>query len=326
MSGFSSKDLILEAKSSLASHPESPRKLALIHTGIAAGASVLVALLTYVLDSGIGNTAGLSGLGSRAILATAQSVLQLLVSILSPFWAMGFVAAGLHWARRQDADMRTLTKGLRRWGPALRMLLLQGLLYFLVAMAAMQIGSILYTLTPASSRLDALVEEYLANSNVSDYDAVGEMLSSMDGEALLEILPGMLPFLLIPAALLLIPLSYRLRLAQYILMDEPRCGAMLALMLSFRLTKGNCLNLFKLDLRYWWYYVLEVLVVMLSFGDILLPLLGVPLNMGTVTASVLFYVLTLSGQLALYAWKKPQVFTTYALFYDRLLPKEQEQF
>lgn len=323
MSDFRPKELISEAKNALSDASYDPKKLALIHTGVAAAGSLILTVLTYFLDTGIGNTGGLGGLGNRALLQTVQTVLQLLVNVLTPFWALGFVAAALHLSRRQEAAPNSLLTGLRRWGPAIRMLLLEGIIYFAVIMVAVQLGSILYTFTPASAKLQALMEDMIAAGNADL--SISDLLMGLDDAALMDIMISMLPFILIPTAVLLIPVAYRLRLAEYFLMDEPRCGAFFAIIASFRLTKGNCLNLFKLDIRYWWYYALEVVVVALSMGNVLLPLLGVPLNMSTVTASVLFYVLALGGQLALYAWKKPQLFATYALFYDHLLPREQAQ-
>lgn len=321
MSDFCSKDLILEAKAAVSASSYDPKKLAAIHAGIAAGASLLITLLTYFLDSGIGNTGGLSGIGSRAALQTAQSVLQLLVSVLSPFWAMGFIAAALNLSRRRHADPHTLTKGLRRWGPALRLLLLQGLIYFAVIMVAVQLGSTVYTLTPASNQLRALMSDLQA----ADSQTVAQILETLDDAAMIDIFLSMLPFILIPMAVLVVPVFYRMRFAQYLLMDDPRCGALFAILVSFRLTKGNCLNLFKLDLRYWWFYALEVLVAMLAYGDVLMQVFGVQLNMSALTATIVFYALALGGQVLLYSWKKPQLFTTYALFYDGLLPKEQVQ-
>ncbi len=324
MSEFCTKDLIREAKAAVADASYDPKKLALIHTGVAAAASLILALLTYFLDAGIGNTGGLSGMENRALLETVQSVLQMAVMILSPFWALGFVASALRLARRQRVDGRTLLTGLHRWGPALRLLLLQGLIYFAVAMAAVQIGSVIYSMTPASAQLESLLEQLLAGGT-ADADALAALMENLDSDVMMQILLGMLPFLLVPIALLLIPVAYRMRLAQYILMDEPGCGALYAIMMSFRMTKGNCLKLLKLDIRYWWYYGLEVLVSVLAFGDLLLQQMDLPLNVSESTLSVVFYVLTLGAQLALYAWKKPQLFTTYALFYDGLRPMEEPE-
>lgn len=316
MSDFRPRELIREAKESLQASSCNPQKWTLLHTGITIAAGLLVTLLSYLLSIGIGSTGGLSGIGNRAALVTAQTVVEALVSILSPFWAIGFVAAALRLARRQEVNGHTLLTGLYRWGPALRLLLLQGLIYFAVAMVGCQIGSILFALSPAASQLETLVSDLMAN--VGDTAALEEILAQLTRDDLVHLLLQMLPFYLIPLALLLIPVTYRMRLAQYILTEDQRCGALFAIVGSFRLSKGHCCELFRLDLRYWWYYVLEVLALVLTFGDLLLGL-------ESDTASLVFYVLGLAAQLALYAWKKAQVFTTYGLFYDRLLPQEQVQ-
>ena len=316
------KSLVREANQAVSAASYCPKKLTALHTGISAAASLLVALLTYLLSTGIGDTAGLGGIGTRAALETAQSLLKLALSILAPFWALGFVAAALHLARRQEAAPRTLLNGFRRWGPALRLLLLEGVIYFAITFAAIQLGSFLYMMTPFSTPLNQLLEQ-LAAAGTADTAALTQMLLELDPKELMGIFWTMIPFLVLPALALIIPVSYRLRLAQYILMDEPPVGALFAIVLSFRLMKNNCVKLFRLDLRFWWFYALEVLVQILCYGDLLLPLVGVKLGMDALLASFLFYALALIGQAGLYVWQKPQVFTSYALFYDGMLPKEQ---
>lgn len=316
------KSLVNEAKQAVSAASYCPKKLTALHTGISAAASLLVALLTYLLSTGIGDTAGLSGIGTRAALETAQSLLELTLSILAPFWSLGFVAAALNLARRQQAAPHTLLSGFRRWAPALRMLLLEGMIYFAITFAAIQLGSFLYTMTPFADPLNQILEQ-MADAGTTDTAALTQLLLELDDKELMGIFWTMIPFMALPALAVIIPVSYRLRLAQFILMDQPQAGALFALVLSFRLMKNNCMKLLQLDLRFWWFYALEIVVQILCYGDLLLPLVGVELGMDVVLASFLFYALALVGQAGLYVWKKPQVFTAYALFYDALLPKEQ---
>jgi hypothetical protein len=310
--------LIRSAKEAVAAAPYCPRKLTAIHAGIAAAASILVALLSYILHTGIGSAGGLSGIGTIAILETAQSMLDLMLSILSPFWNLGFVAAAVRLARRQEATPRTLTTGLHRWGPALRMMLLEGVIYFVIMMLAVQAGSILYSMTPLAAKLQEAMQPIIASGEM-DPAAMAELVMQLDPSILLS----MLPFTVLPALVVMLYVTYRLRLAQFILMDEPRVGAMHAALMSFRLTRKQVKKLVLLDLRYWWFYGLDILVLVLCYGDLLLPLCGVKLGMDPVLASFLFYALALVCQVALYAWKKPQVMATYALFYDDLLPRTE---
>lgn len=316
------KSLVKEAKQAVSAASYSPKKLTALHTGISAAASLLVALLTYLLSTSFGDATGLDGIGTHAVLETAQSLLELALSILAPFWALGFVAAALNLARRQQATPQMLLGGFRRWAPALRMLLLEGVIYFAIAFAAVQLGSFLYMMTPFAAPLNQLLAQ-LADAGTADTAALTQLLLELDHRELMGIFWSMIPFMVLPALVVIIPVSYRLRLAQFILMDQPQVGALFAIVLSFRLMKNNCVKLLRLDLRFWWFYALEVLVQILCYGDLLLPLVGVELGMSGVLASFLFYALALVGQTGLYVWQKPQVFTSYALFYDGLLPKEQ---
>ena len=53
------------------------RKWILIHSGITLGVGLALTLIDYLLERQIGTTGGLGGVGLRAVLSTAQSVLQL---------------------------------------------------------------------------------------------------------------------------------------------------------------------------------------------------------------------------------------------------------
>ncbi len=324
MSTSESKQIYNEAKEALASASYPPRKLALLHTGIAAAASFATALLSYLLSSGIGDTGGLSGIGLRSGLETVQTLLTALISVLEPFWMLGFIAAALLLARRKNPTPKTLLRGFAYWGPALRMLLLEGLLYFAAVFVSFQIGSFLYMMTPLSAQFNELLAQLNA-SDALDADALNQLMAAMDSAALLRLFWSMAPFMLLPMLVAIVVLSYRLRLAQFLLMDMPQNGALFAIVTSFKLTRHNCLRLVKLDLRFWWFYALEVVVQVLCYGDLLLPLLGVELSMNAVLASFLFYALALIAQVGLYVWKKPRIFASYALFYDQLLPRQETE-
>ena len=121
--------------------------------------------------------------------------------------------------------------------------------------------------------------------------------------------------------LVAVPLLFRLRFAPYLLMSkQPR--ALAAMVESVRLTRRNCLRLLKLDLRFWWYYVLQTLAAALCYGDLLLSLLGVALPWSSTAAFLLFYCLGLGAQLALFVYARPRVVTTYALAVQALQPAE----
>ena len=72
-------DLRQKADRQLDFAPYAPRQLVLIHTAVSLGASLVVALVNLLFASMIENTGGLSGLGTRSMLETAQAVLELAV-------------------------------------------------------------------------------------------------------------------------------------------------------------------------------------------------------------------------------------------------------
>ena len=131
-----------------------------------------------------------------------------------------------------------------------------------------------------------------------------------------DLMLNAVPFILIGAMVLLIPVLYLLRFADYVMMDQPELGALYAIVSSFHMTRRHFKALFKLDLRFWWYYALELLVVVISYGHMILDLAGVDIGIGGDTAMFVFYIASLAGQLGLYVWKKNTVFATYALAYD----------
>ena len=90
-----------EAGRSLARASYNPRKLALIHTAVTVGVALLVTLLNYYLNHQMDNTvSGLSGMGSRRILATVQTTLQYIQAFAMPFWEIGFVFVALRLLRQ----------------------------------------------------------------------------------------------------------------------------------------------------------------------------------------------------------------------------------
>ena len=97
-----------------------PRRLVLIHMGVTCLLSALLLLLDFLLEKGIGSTAsGLSGMGSRAVLSTVQSLLQSLQMAFLPFWSVGYTYATNYKtplyasASASSAEIASLDSGVR---------------------------------------------------------------------------------------------------------------------------------------------------------------------------------------------------------------------
>lgn len=308
------KNLKQSAAQALSGAAYAPGKLVLIHSGISLGASLLVAVLNFLLAQGIGGTGGLSGMGLRAILETAQSVLSMGTSLLLPFWEAGLIFAAVCWARNSSPGPQALTHGFRRFGPVLRLMLARFGLYFLIGIACINISSFAVMLFPVPQEFEELVMQ-LQTESMTD---IQTLLEQIPMDVLLE---AMLPTLIVFSVLYLgavIISGYYLRLADYIVLDEPKTGAIAAILESFRLMRGNCRNMLRLDLSFWWYFAIQAALAVLCYADVLLPAVGITLPFSANVGFFVFYILYTLCQLALY-WKcRAGVETSYAKVYSDL--------
>ena len=306
-----------QAHSALESASYDPKKLVLIHTAAASVVTLLTAALSFLIQDGISGTGGLGGIGLRTMLETVSSVLQNMTNIVLPFWSFGYLVFILKVLRRQQIGPATLLEGFHHLFPILRLLLIRGLLYAAIALLCLYPSVILFSLTPLAQPLEALMEPII------NLTTEAEIAMYMDDTMVSAMTEALIPMLVIYAVLYLaicIPISYRLRFADYVLLDNPSAGALYALRASAKLLHKNCLDLFKLDMSFWWYYLAEAALLLLCYGDALLPQLGVTLPISATTAFFLFYVLYFIGQLIFYWHARNQVEATYAAAYEALLP------
>lgn len=304
------RGLKLAAKAALRAASYDPKKLILIYTGASVMLGLILALLDYALQQQIGGTGGLGGVGIRSILETAQTVLMVgqLVAVL--FWRIGYVHVTIRISRRESVSPSDLLEGFRKFGPVLRLRLMTTLLYSGVVFACVYLASVIFTFTPWA---EPVMEAYEIGTEEA-------MLAAME--------QTMLPLTLVLLAVmlvLLVPYYYRLRMAEFSLMDDPKAGAIMAIRKSRLLMYRNRLELFKLDVSFWWFYVLEMVTMVVASGDMILPMLGVELPWSATVSYYVFLVLCYLCQLALYWWRGNDVLVTYAMSYEALLPKEEEK-
>ena len=127
----------------------------------------------------------------------------------------------------------------------------------------------------------------------------------------------MLPLLIIYGLLIgavSIILFYRMRFADFFVMEGS--GGVKAIANSFRLTRGNCLQILKLDLHFWWFYVLQGLSLVICYGDWVLSALGITLPFGPDGNFFLFYVIGILLQGILFWQYNAERLTTYCLAFD----------
>jgi len=307
------------ARESLATASYDPKKLILIHTGAVALLSVITTLGGYILSQQLNSATGIGGLGTKSVLQTVEILLQFLPMLVLPFWQIGYVGTTVQIARRKPVSHESLWSGFVHFLPVLRLYLLQMLLYGLIFTVCMYAGSQLFLMTPWAKPLMepmfALLED---PTNVELEKALMEAAEQ-----------AALPMMVINVGLFFAvatPLFYRFRMAQPYIMERPDLGAREAMRGSTRLMRGNKLAIFKLDLSFWWFYLLDAVVSVLYYGDEILAALGVQLPWSEDVSFFLFFVLHLGAMMALYWWRRNEVDVTYAQVYAALQkPKEETE-
>jgi uncharacterized membrane protein len=297
------------ARNTLSQFPDQARKLVLIHTGVSLLLTIVLSVLDFLLEQKIGTTGGLGGISTRSTLSTIQSLLRYVQFLALPAWNCGYLFALLRLSRQENADERSLLSGFSRFGPVLRLTLLKAAIYFGIGLICVYIASSIFLATPwAKPLLDAL-EPMVASGEISQE----QLLAAMETVALPMVLIFSILFLLA-----CIPVFYMLRVTDFCIMDGQRKGALAALMESLRLTRDNRMALLKLDLSFWWFYLLELLVNLLCYGDLLLTTLGVQLPWSVNVSYFAFLGFYAAAQFLLYAWKKNHICLTYAHTYNTL--------
>lgn len=303
-----------DARRSLETASYDPKKLALIHGGAALLLSLILTVLSQVLSTGIDSTGGLAGIGTRSALMAVQSFLSLVLTVAMPFWDIGFVYAGLKLARGERAEPSCLPEGFRRVGKVLGLLLLQMAIFVGVGIACMYASSVLFALTPFFPPVAELMEPYITSGLAG---GVMPEISLADTEKLLIATIPMYVIFVIVFGILAIPLFYKLRMAQWAIMDDAP-GAMAALAVSSRMTRGYKLSLFRLDLSFWWFYVAQVLISLLGYGDVILAAAGITLPVDGTVLFFGFYIAYILLQTLLVWQAGSYLQTTYGHCYDRL--------
>lgn len=299
-----------EAGEALARAKYPPRKLIGIHAGAAIGLSLVLTAVSYFLSNHGAGAGGIGGLGAQAALSTVQAVLQLVSAAVMPFWSAGLLFCALNYARLQSVEPLSLTAGFRRWGPILSSMLMIGLRYFGLGFISVYISSSLLMFTPAALPVLRASEQLLADPSADPYALLGDSLPQVMGWY-------MVIFLVI-FAIFALPVFYRYRLVNYIIMDDARVGGLQAMLMSRVMMARRRMELFKLDLSFWWFYVLEVLAAALAYGDMLLAAFGVTLPISDGASFWLFGLASMVCQFGLYVWAKPRLAVTYALAYEEL--------
>jgi uncharacterized membrane protein len=267
--------LVIEANRRLEHTECDHRRLVMIYAGVMALVLALASGASWWLQTQISSTGGLQGIGMRSILETAATVLQLVSTIALPFWTMGYVLCILGIVRGKRMETGDLLGGFQRFFPLLRLNLYRVFKYFLIGTVLLYPSIMLFLSTPLAQPVYDILEPLVLNA--TDTTQVMVMMDEATAVALTE---AMIPWMVLYGGLFLLlaaPLYYRMRLADYILLDNPKLGALQAVRLSTMMTLRKRMQLFLLDLRFWWFYLGLGLSMAVCYLPLILSWFGISL-------------------------------------------------
>ena len=192
-------------------------KTVLIHAAILTAASVVMGLIQLGLDSWTENTGGLSGMGTRSVLATVSLILSLVFSLATVFWQEGLTATAIRAARGQYTQTWMLKEGFVRWKRILLYLFMLFGLFMGLMIACCYAAAFLTMFMPADPQLQTALEKISMEQLM--VDPYGVMLQ-LPQKPLMKVLLPVLIVALSGYAVIAVLLLYRLRFGRYALMDE----------------------------------------------------------------------------------------------------------
>lgn len=290
------------------------RLLVVKHGLVMLGVQGVYLLIRYFLEAMMADIGGLSGIGSVAALDTVGFVVQLAGSIFLPFWSLGICFAALQVVRGKTAGFSDLAQGLRRFRPILRYYILLLLLFTLVAVAGANALAMVMMFFP----MPEAVEEIMLQLDPAALQNPALLLQSLPPEELLAWLTPFYAVYLIVMAAVSLYLNYRLQMSRYILLEGVTPRALQAMFLSLRMTKGNALQLFKLDLSFWWYILASALLNTVASGPVIAVMLGFSLPVSQITAELVCWAISGGGTVLLLYLAGDRIQCAYACAYDTL--------
>lgn len=310
---FSPKILRQKADDAMGGASCDPRGLAMRYGAVAAIASLLAVTIGYLLSMQVENATGISGLQTRSFLETAQAVLQILMNLLLPFWELGMVFVGVRLIQDRNAVPGDLLEGFRRFGSALRLFFLEGLVFMLLGILCTYAGTAVFMATPLAAPMIEALQPMMESLGT----LTGEI--TVDETMIQTVSVYMRPALYIVGVLfclVALPLFFRFRMAQFCLLSDGRCGAFSALRQSVRNMKGKRLKLLRLDLSFWWYYAIMGLAMAVCYGDVILRRAGIDLPVPESVQVLGFYGIYALALFLLQWYARAKVETTYCAFYE----------
>ena len=231
------RELKQQAQVQLQKAPQE-KKLSLYYAGAICGVNVIFMLLDLLISSKIPQTGGLSTIGLRSFLSTLSSILPIISFVLSMCLGFGYLGGMLRVSRGQYTSPNALRTGFERFWPLLRLTVLKGLILAGLSIGATYLATTIYTLSPLSDSLLETLQPMLSGGSILN-EGTGAVLDAGVIDAVYDaMLPVSVIFLII-MAIFVVPILYRFRLTDYVLLDHPEAGALYAIRQSKIMMRNN---------------------------------------------------------------------------------------
>ena len=297
-------------------------RIPLVYAGFSALLSLAITIISHLISLRVDQMTGLANLGTRSILTTAKTVLPIAQLIFLLGWEMGYHRCVLRIARKRYVEPMDLKNGFSKFGPVLWTKVLTFMVYLGLALASMYLSVFIFMMLPISNAFYEIVSPLLdATSLLNNTIAFDEATLAAASAAML---PAILIFVVV-FAIAGLPVLYSFRMIPFCLADNSRRGSVAILKESRNMMKGHKFSLFKLDLSFWWFFLLESLITVICYLDSILPMVGISLPWSDNVSYYGFYILSLAAQLALYWAYLNRVTVSRACFYEAIRPQEPTQ-
>ena len=309
------------AMEALAVH-QNPQRIPLIYAGFSALLSLAVTVISYIISLKIDQMTGLANMGTRAALSTVKSTLPLAQLIFLMGWEIGYLMCALRMARRRYAEAGDLKDGFSKFGAVLRTKLLTAMIYLGLAICSMYLSVFIFMMLPISNAFYEVMAPLLDSATILNNGIV------IDEATLAAASATIWPAFLICAVVFTVlglPILYSFRMVNFCLIDNSHQSALALLRESRTMMRGNKLSLFKLDLSFWWFFLLEGLITVVAYLDMILPAAGISLPWSDTVSYYGFYILSLIGQVLLSWAYLNRVTIARAVFYDAIRPETPTQ-
>lgn len=294
------------------------RKTVLLHGAVIVAFLLLSGVVSFFLNRAMEGNQGLSGMGTTAILRTAQFMLTMSGNVLLPFWEIGLLYTAIRAVRGKSTDFSLLTQGFTRFAVVLRYFVLYLLILLVVGLVCSNLLMSLTMFLPTPPSIAGALESIdPAEAMMED---IIQALSQVPRTQLLLYFVPLGVFYLAGYFTVILLLSYRFRMSRYLLMDDKPIRARQALGISNRITRGEKSNLLVLDLSFWWYYLLQIGVAAIVYIPDILVAAGVTLPISQNVANLLAYVVYCACSLVVMWFAGAYYHTAMACAYEALKP------